>query len=150
MQPPELAAAIQPSPDLSEQAIKPVNIGGWLLFFVITNYLGCISLALQVSRAAHTTRILLLILMFASTLLPAILVPLRSDLVFLAVWAQFTIRLLATGITAHTIWTLRNASNYPTRPRDITNQIAAVIISLAWLLYFHYSRRVRETFGQNL
>ena len=69
--------------------------------------------------------------MFTTTLLPAVLVPVRSRLTFAAIWTQFATRMVITIVTLHTIWTLRNLAGYQTREHDLTNQVAARASS-AW------------------
>ncbi len=124
-------------------------MGVWLIFFLITSYLGCLSLAMQAFRAQSAGRALLLILNLVATFLPAFLVGLRSRLVFPALWVHAAIRLAVTGTNLSILWNIRNEPG-PDYFHDIFNQVSAVAITVIWLLYFHRSRRVRETFGENL
>ena len=115
---------------------------------MIADYLGCLSLAGQAFRSLNTPRFWLLVLLFTLSLITGVLTQVRSRLAFPALWLQFAVRALVTFLNARMIWSLHE--NYPTRTHDITNQIGGMGVIIAWLLYFHYSKRVRETFGTNL
>ena len=132
-----------------QPAHPPAQIGGWLYFFLVTSFLGCMSLALQTPRAQSTGRTLLIMLMFVSTFLPAVLVGFRSRLIFPALWIQMAVRLAVSGTNLSILWSLR-VSPGPSYFNDIVNQISAIAITASWLVYFHLSRRVRETFGENI
>jgi hypothetical protein len=130
-------------------SLPPAKIGGWLLVFLVTEYLGCLSLAIQTMRPQPVERTLLLILMFVATFLPAVLVGRRSQLIFPALWMQAGVRLAVTFFNGSILWRQRAAAG-PNAIQDVSNQVAAVACIVLWLLYFRSSRRVRETFGHTL
>jgi membrane protein implicated in regulation of membrane protease activity len=137
-----------PAEETSEHLSRPAP-GGWLLFFVITSYLGCVSLALQIMRPASLGRTLLLIFVFVTTFSNAILAGAASDLTFVSLWVQFITRLILTAANLHILWAVRSDQSADLA-HGLINQAGSVFIGAFWLVYFRRSQRVRETFGRNL
>jgi hypothetical protein len=132
-------------------AIPPHRkIGGWLIVFVITSSLGCVSLAIQITHSRTLANTLLVVFLLVSALLKTAMTLLRSRLVFPALMVEFAASLGLRSFYSYSIWKLHADPRYGTLAHDFTNQIASLAVMIVWLFYFHFSRRVRETFGQNL
>ena len=127
------------------------QIGGWLTVFCITCGLGIMSLAISTFKTTTLSYKLIGIFSLTMALVVLLLVFNRSRLAVAALWVDFAARVILSAWHGHLIWHLRYAYTKSGQMTDvITSQIFPIGVMGAWLLYFHYSRRVHETFGQNL
>ena len=133
-----------------ETESPPPELGGWLIVFVVTSTIGCLSLAFQLTHSRTPPNTLLIVFLLVSNVLTTGLTLFRSPLVFPALIVQFAAHLGLRSFYLYTIWKLHGDPRYKTMTHDVSNQIFSLSVMIQWLVYFHYSKRVRKTFGENL
>jgi hypothetical protein len=135
-----------PNPD--SPARRPV--GGWLTYFclitIILRPIYLVRLLFAFNSLPHKGFCLAEIVV---SLLAGSLVAGRSALAFAAIWVFSVVNLLQQ------LYLLFTGSRVATFDPHVTIQskgtvIAGMAVTFAWLIYFHRSKRVKETFGSNL
>lgn len=129
---------------------KISGIKGWLLTFVIITLLGIIlaidNLApmlaqILTSSLTQTLLIIMLLLLIILTINSLILIFTKSE--YAPIW---TIVFLMYDIAVNITYCFVNTSPLISRVQYISLTLAAIILDLAWILYFNYSQRIKNTF----